>query len=104
MLTLLGICLFGLSVLLIVLALAVRFAGQSKPLNMVDYRRVSDTSALHRAVGNRLFLLPAVTAAIAAAAFHSPQAFLVAAGLGTILLIAAITWVLHVASTYLRSV
>ena len=104
MLMLFGLCLLGLSVLLLVLALAVRFAGQSRPLNMVDYTRVSDLDALHRAVGNRMFLLPTLTAAIGAAAFQSQQAFLVAAGLGTILLIAAFAWILHVASTHQRSV
>ncbi|TXK59069.1 hypothetical protein [Alkalisalibacterium limincola] len=104
MLILLGICLIGLSVLLLVLALAVRFAGESKPLNMVDYTRVGDPGALHRAVGNRMFLLPALMAAIAGAALHSPQAFLIVGGVGTMLLIAAFAWILHVASTLQRSV
>ncbi len=103
MLILLGLCLIGLSVLLLVLAFAVRFAGESKPLNLIDYSRVGDTSALHRAVGNRMFLLPALTFAIAAAALHSQQAFLIAACVGTILLIAAFAWILHAASAFQRS-
>ncbi|WP_152619981.1 hypothetical protein [Lysobacter sp. A03] len=43
---------------LLVVALATRFAGTSKPLNIVDYSRVSDAPALHRWAGNRLLVLP----------------------------------------------
>jgi len=104
MLTFLGVCLAGLSALLLVLALAVRFAGDSKPLNMVDYARVSDQTALHRSVGHRMLLLPGLTAAISAAALYSPQAFTIAASIGTALLIASLVWILHVASTFQSNV
>jgi len=49
---------FALVPILLAVALAVRFAGTSKPLNVVDYTRVSDPVALHRWAGNRLLLLP----------------------------------------------
>ena len=45
--------------LLLAVALGVRFAGSSRPLNNVDYARVQDPAALHRWAGNRLLLLPA---------------------------------------------
>lgn len=44
--------------ILLAVALGVRFAGGSRPLNVVDYRRVQDPSALHRWAGARLLLLP----------------------------------------------
>lgn len=43
---------------LLIPALAVRFAGKSRPLNIVNYARVKDPSALHRWAGNRLTVLP----------------------------------------------
>lgn len=43
---------------LLIPALAVRFAGESRPLNIVNYARVKDPSALHRWAGNRLAVLP----------------------------------------------
>lgn len=45
--------------ILLAVALGVRFAGSSRPLNNVDYARVRDPAALHRWAGNRLLLLPA---------------------------------------------
>src|SRR5690606_18312040 len=54
----LAIVQFALVPILLAVALAVRFAGVSKPLNVVDYARVSDPVALHRWAGNRLLLLP----------------------------------------------
>lgn len=44
--------------ILLAVALGVRFAGGSRPLNVVDYRRVQDPAALHRWAGARLLLLP----------------------------------------------
>lgn len=102
MLTLLGVSLLGVSILLLVFALAVRFAGNSKPLGMVDYRLVSDTVALHRAVGNRMFLFPAMTLSVALCALQGLEAFLVAVGASTILLIAGVVWILHAASKFQR--
>lgn len=45
--------------ILLGVGLAVRFAGSSKPLNVVNYENVKDAAALHRWAGNRLLLLPA---------------------------------------------
>ena len=55
----LAIVQFALVPILLAVALAVRFAGVAKPLNIVDYARVADPVALHRWAGNRLLLLPA---------------------------------------------
>lgn len=57
--TLLALIQLMLVPILLVVALAVRFAGKSRPLNNVNYGRVQDAAALHRWAGNRLLLLPA---------------------------------------------
>ncbi|KGM52341.1 hypothetical protein N792_04370 [Lysobacter concretionis Ko07 = DSM 16239] len=44
--------------ILLGVGLAVRFAGSSRPLNVVNYANVKDAAALHRWAGNRLLLLP----------------------------------------------
>ncbi|WP_411834663.1 hypothetical protein [Pseudoxanthomonas mexicana] len=58
MATLLAIIQLLLVPVLLVPALAVRFAGKSRPLNIVSYARVKDPAALHRWAGNRLAILP----------------------------------------------
>ena len=60
---LIGIAQLVLAGLMAAVASAVRFAGASQPLNIVDYSRVDDPPALHRWAGNRLFLVPVVFAA-----------------------------------------
>jgi len=47
--------------ILLVVALAVRFAGTSPILNVVDYSSVGDITGLHRWAGNRLLVLPVVS-------------------------------------------
>ena len=56
-----------------VVASAVRFAGASQPLNIVDYSRVDDAPALHRWTGNRLFLVPLVFAASGLISLQDPS-------------------------------
>lgn len=58
--------------ILLAAALAVRFAGTSRILNIVDYSRVADPAALHRWAGNRLLLLPAVSAGLGFAGLEYP--------------------------------
>ncbi|WP_159679293.1 hypothetical protein [Luteimonas sp. 9C] len=58
--------------LLIMVALAVRSAGSSKPLNGVDYARIASPAALHRWAGSRMLLLPAAFLVGGLASFRSP--------------------------------
>ncbi|MGJ4728626.1 hypothetical protein [Luteimonas sp. SDU101] len=58
--------------ILLAAALAVRFAGKSKVLNVVDYARVSDPAALHRWAGERLLLLPVAFLVGGSASYHVP--------------------------------
>jgi hypothetical protein len=53
-----AIALFIATPILLAIALAVRFAGNEKILNIVDYSRVSNIARLHRWADNRLLLLP----------------------------------------------
>ena len=81
--------------ILLIAALAVRFAGTNRILNIVDYARVTDIPALHRWAGNRLLLLPLVSAAIGLASLRHPALalpliiVLVMAVLGVVMWIAA---------------
>ena len=67
--------------ILLAVALGVRFAGSSRPLNSVDYARVQDPAALHRWAGNRLLLLPAGFLLSGAASLQQPGLSLVLFGL-----------------------
>ena len=59
--------------IILIAALAVRFAGRSHALNVVDYARVSDPEGLHIWAGNRLLVLAAVCAALAGFALVFPS-------------------------------
>ncbi|WP_349998359.1 hypothetical protein [Stenotrophomonas lacuserhaii] len=58
---------------LLIPALAVRFAGKSRPLNIVNYARVKDPSALHRWAGNRLAVLPLLFLISGLVSLHKPS-------------------------------
>ncbi|MBD7955762.1 hypothetical protein H9654_16315 [Stenotrophomonas sp. Sa5BUN4] len=58
---------------LLIPALAVRYAGKSRPLNVVNYARVNDPSALHRWAGNRLAVLPLLFLISGLVSLHKPS-------------------------------
>lgn len=58
--------------ILFVVALAVRFAGTAKILNIVEYAKVKDPVALHRWAGNRLLVLSLIVALLGAASLQLP--------------------------------
>jgi len=68
------------SALLLVFAVAVRFAGGLRLLRVVDYARVGDVRALHAWAGGRLLLTAIVGFALSALAAAVPymQYFLLA--------------------------
>ncbi len=72
---------------LLVVALAVRCAGNSKPLNIVNYAKVQDTSRLHRWAGNRLFVLPIAFAAGGVVSLKHPTLALPVLGATTLFVI-----------------
>ena len=90
--TLLAIVQLGLVPILLVVALAVRSAGNSKPLNVVDYARVTDPVALHHWAGNRLLLLPLVFCLTGLLSFRNPGLALLLFGAATIMSLCLAVW------------
>ena len=62
-----------LTPIMLVCALVVRFAGDSRVLNVIDYSRVSNPQALHAWAGNRLLALTAICATLAGCSLVFPQ-------------------------------
>ena len=79
--------------ILLVVALATRFAGKSKPLNIVDYNRVLDAPALHRWAGNRLLVLPLGFCASGVISLQQPSASLVLFAIMTLALLGVGIWI-----------
>ena len=71
--SILSFVLLGLAPLLLLVAFAVRQGGQARSLNLVDYSRVESPAALNRWAGNRLLVLPIVTATLGAVALKRPD-------------------------------
>ncbi len=92
MAAILAIVQFVLVPILLVVALAVRFAGTSKPLNVVDYARVSDPVALHRWAGNRLLLLPVVFLVGSYTSYRFPALALLILGVATVVCLCVAVW------------
>ena len=71
----------SISLLVLLLAIAVRIAGGTRILRMVDYSRVRDAHALHAWAGNRLLLTAITGFALSGLAATVPRmaAFLLAA-------------------------
>jgi hypothetical protein len=90
---LLGIVQFALAPILLALALAVRFAGASQPLNVVDYARVPDPVALHRWAGNRLLVLPAAFLIGGYFSHRFPELALLLLGAATVACLGVAVWI-----------
>lgn len=58
--------------ILFVVALAVRFAGAAKILNVVEYSKVKDPVALHTWAGNRLLVLSLIVLLLGTASLQYP--------------------------------
>ena len=78
--------------ILLAVALAVRFAGSSKPLNVVDYARVTDPVALHRWAGTRLLLLPTAFLIGGLASLRTPGLVLLFLGTATVICLCVAVW------------
>lgn len=102
MAALLTIVQFALVPILLAVALAVRFAGTSRALNIVDYARVPDPPALHRWAGNRLLLLPTVFLAGGLGSLSVPQLALLWLGGAALASLGVGAWVALGAESYQR--
>ena len=78
--------------ILLAIALAVRFAGNSKPLNVVDYARVTDPVALHCWAGTRLLLLPTAFLLGGVASYLHPGLALLFLGAATVACLCVGIW------------
>ena len=88
-----AIALFIVSPILVIIALAVRFAGNSRPLNIVDYNRVEDATSLHRWTGNRLAILPATSLILGYVSFQNSRLSLLLLGLFIAIVLVVGAWV-----------
>lgn len=88
-----AIALFIVSPILVIIALAVRFAGNSRPLNIVDYNRVEDATSLHRWAGNRLAILPATSLILGYVSFQNSRLSLLLLGLFIAIVLVVGAWV-----------
>lgn len=79
--------------ILTAVALAVRFAGSSRPLNIVDYRKVKDPAALHRWASTRLAILPATALGFGYLVFQNAAWALPLLGVFVILVISVGCWI-----------
>lgn len=90
---LLAVIQFALVPVLLAVAVAIRSAGQAKPLNVVDYARVADPAALHRWAGNRLLLLPVAWLASGMASWQFPALALLFLGGATLACLCVAVWI-----------
>lgn len=80
-----GILLLVITPILLVAALAVRFAGNRRVLNSIDYSRIEDPTGFNRWAGNRLFALPLVSFLFGATSLGRPSLGII--GCGTVVLV-----------------
>jgi hypothetical protein len=88
-----NIAIFIMTPIVLVAALTVRFAGDARVLNVVDYSRVSDPKALHTWAGNRLLVLAAICAAFAGGSVAFPQASRALLGAAVIAVVTIAIWI-----------
>ena len=100
---LLAVIQFALVPVLLAVAVAIRSAGQTKPLNVVDYARVADPAALHRWAGNRLLLLPAAFLASGMASWQFPALALLFLGGATLACLCVAVWIALGAESFTRA-
>ena len=89
--------------LAVAVAVAIRSAGQAKPLNVVDYARVADPAALHRWAGNRLLLLPSAFLASGIASWQFPALALLFLGGATLACLCVAIWIALGAESFTRT-
>ncbi len=78
--------------ILLAVALAVRFAGTSQILNIVDYARVANVTGLHRWAGNRLLLLPVISLLLGVLSLYQPAYSVICIILFVVSVISVVVW------------
>jgi len=88
----LAVILLSATPILAIIAAAVRFAGNSRILNMVDYAKVEDAPAMHAWVGRRMAVLPALSLVLGLLALLQAALALFLFGLFVIITLAFVVW------------
>jgi len=88
-----SLVLFLLTPILLVIALAVRFAGNARVLNIFDYAHIADPLALHAWAGNRLLILPFCCAGLGTMSLTNPSWSWVCGAVGIGLIPVIVIWV-----------
>jgi hypothetical protein len=89
--------------ILLAVALAVRFAGASQILNIVDYARVSNIADLHRWAGNRLLLLPLISLLLGLFSLYQPAYSFICFMLFVVSVLSVVIWLVISSSRFTRS-
>ena len=76
-----GIVLLLVTPILLMVALAVRFAGNRPVLNSIDHSTIIDVAGLNRWAGNRLFLLPILSLAFGSLSLGRPALGIIGGGI-----------------------
>ena len=80
--------------ILLIAALAVRFAGNYRVLNSIDYSTITDLTGLHRWAGNRLFLLPLLSFLFGTLSLNSPTLSIIGGGVLVLATLIVVVWIL----------
>ena len=88
--------------ILLAIALAVRFAGTGKILNIVDYTRVSNIPELHRWAGNLLLLLPVISFVLGVLSLYQPTYSVICFILFVVSVISVVVWLTISSSQFTR--
>ncbi len=79
--------------ILLVAALAVRFAGNRRILNSIDYSTITDLAGLNRWSGNRLLLLPLLSFLFGALSLNRPALSIIGCGTVVLAAVLVIVWI-----------
>jgi hypothetical protein len=79
--------------ILFVAALAVRFAGDRRILNSIDYSTITNPAALNRWAGNRLIFLPALSLAFGVLSLDRQPLSIIGCGVVALAGLLVIVWI-----------
>ena len=88
-----GILLLVITPILLVAALAVRFAGNRRVLNSIDYSSITDLAGLNRWAGNRLSALPLVSFLFGATSLSHPALSIIGCGSAVLVGVLVVVWI-----------
>jgi hypothetical protein len=78
---------------LFVAALAVRFAGNRRVLNLIDYSTITNPAGLNRWSGNRLLLLPLCSLLFGLLSLSRPSFGIIGSGVVVLAGVLVIVWI-----------